>query len=112
MKFKVRIPLQYVKPVCIAAVLVGIFAVAAGSWITGLCLLLGAYLLEKSCYRCPHCGKKLDMKYPLFKRVDFEDSDIRQLLPGLQGRAAPGSRKKRREIIGLFSARRLRYNKA
>ena len=27
-----------------------------------LCLLLGAYLLEKSCYRCPHCGKKLDMK--------------------------------------------------
>ena len=59
MKFKVRIPLQYVKPVCIAAVLVGIFAVAAGSWITGLCLLLGAYLLEKSCYRCPH--------YPLFK---------------------------------------------
>ena len=63
MKFKVRIPLQYVKPVCIAAVLVGIFAVAAGSWITGLCLLLGAYLLEKSCYRCPHCGKKLDMKY-------------------------------------------------
>ena len=62
MKFKVRIPLQYVKPVCIAAVLVGIFAVAAGSWITGLCLLLGAYLLEKSCYRCPHCGKKLDRK--------------------------------------------------
>ena len=61
MKFKVRIPLQYVKPVCIAAVLVGIFAVAAGSWITGLCLLLGAYLLEKSCYRCPHCGKNLDI---------------------------------------------------
>ena len=87
MKFKVRIPLQYVKPVCIAAVLVGIFAVAAGSWITGLCLLLGAYLLEKPAVQG-------------------------QLLPGLQGRAAPGSRKKRREIIGLFSARRLRYNKA
>ena len=101
MKFKVRIPLQYVKPVCIAAVLVGIFAVAAGSWITGLCLLLGAYLLEKSCYRCPHCGKKLDMKYPLFKG---------SCCPAC--RAAPGSRKKRREIIGLFSARRLRYNKA
>lgn len=67
MKFKVRIPLPFIKPICIAAVLVGIFAVAAGSWITGLCLLLGAYLLEKSCYRCPHCGKKLDMKYPLFK---------------------------------------------
>ena len=67
MKFKVRIPLPFVKPIFIAAVLVGIFAVAAGSWITGLCLLLGAYLLEKSCYRCPHCGKKLDMKYPLFK---------------------------------------------
>ena len=46
MKFKVRIPLQYVKPVCIAAVLVGIFAVAAGSWITGLCLLLGIPMEE------------------------------------------------------------------
>ena len=71
MKFKVRIPLQYVKPFGgagqLAHQLEGIFAVAAGSWITGLCLLLGAYLLEKSCYRCPHCGKKLDMKYPLFK---------------------------------------------
>ena len=67
MKLKIRVPLPLVKPICIAAVLVGIFAVTAGSWITGLCLLLGAYLLEKNCYRCPHCGKKLDMKYPLFK---------------------------------------------
>ena len=96
MKFKVRIPLQYVKPVCIAAVLVGIFAVAAGSWITGLCLLLGAYLLP-----------------PLRQKAGYEVPAVQgQLLPGLQGRAAPGSRKKRREIIGLFSARRLRYNKA
>ena len=67
MKIKFRVPLPLVKPICIAAVLIGIFAVTAGSWITGLCLLLGAYLLEKNCYRCPHCGKKLDMKYPLFK---------------------------------------------
>lgn len=80
----------------------GIFAVAAGSWITGLCLLLGAYLLEKSCYRCPHCGKKLDMKYPLFKAAAAR--------PARQSCAR--QQKKRREIIGLFSARRLRYNKA
>ena len=92
MKFKVRIPLQYVKPVCIAAVLVGIFAVAAGSWITGLCLLPLPPLRQKAGYEVPAVQG--------------------QLLPGLQGRAAPGSRKKRREIIGLFSARRLRYNKA
>ena len=57
MKFKVRIPLQYVKPVCIAAVLVGIFAVAAGSWITGLCLLLGAYLLRKAATAAPTAAK-------------------------------------------------------
>ena len=65
MKFK--IPLVYVKPVCAAAVLLGIFGLAAGRWITGLCFLLGSYLLEKSCYLCPACGKKLDMKYPLFR---------------------------------------------
>ena len=100
MKFKVRIPLQYVKPVCIAAGLVGIFAVAAGSWITGLCLLLGA-------------GEKLLPPPPLRQKAGYEVPAVQgQLLPGLQGRAAPGSRKKRREIIGLFSARRLRYNKA
>lgn len=103
MKFKVRIPLQYVKPVCIAAVLVGIFAVAAGSWITGLCLLLGAY----------PAGEKLLPLPPLRQKAGYEVPAVQgQLLPGLQGRAAPGSRKKRREIIGLFSARRLRYNKA
>ena len=65
MKFK--LDLRWVKPVCVGAVLVGVFALAAGSWITGLCLLLGSYLLEKSQYRCPHCGKKLDMKAPLFR---------------------------------------------
>ena len=66
-KFVVQIPLTWVKPICITAALCGVVGLAAGSWITGLCLLLGSYLLEKSCYRCPHCGKKLDMKYPLFK---------------------------------------------
>lgn len=30
-------------------------------------MLLGSYILEKSSYRCPHCGRKLDMKYPLPK---------------------------------------------
>ena len=34
MKFKVRIPLQYVKPVCIAAVLVGIFAAVSYTHLT------------------------------------------------------------------------------
>lgn len=42
MKLTIRVPLHLVKPTCIAAVLVGIFAVTAGSWITGLCLLPGS----------------------------------------------------------------------
>lgn len=66
-KKMLKIPLVWVKPLCMTAVLVGIFAVVSGSWITGLCLLLGAYLLEKSCYCCPVCKKKLDMKAPLFR---------------------------------------------
>ena len=45
---KINLPLPAVKAVCMAAVLIGIFAVVAGSWITGLCLLVGAYLLERS----------------------------------------------------------------
>lgn len=64
---KIKIPLVYVKPICVAAVLAGIFGLAAGRWITGLCFLLGAYLLERNNYLCPVCGKKLDMKYPLFR---------------------------------------------
>ena len=60
-------PLGYVKPVCMAAVLCGIFFLVSGSWIAGLCMLLGSYLFEKSMYRCPHCGKRLDMKAPLFR---------------------------------------------
>lgn len=64
---KLRVPLRWVKPICVTAVLVGVFALAAGSWITGLCLLLGSYLFEKNFYRCPHCGKQMDMKAPMFK---------------------------------------------
>ena len=45
----------------------GILFLAAGLWLAGLCMLLGSYILEKSSYRCPHCGRKLDMKYPLPK---------------------------------------------
>ena len=63
---RINLPLPAVKIICMLAVLVGIFAVVAGSWITGLCLLLGAYLFEKNLYRCPVCGKKLDMKAPVF----------------------------------------------
>lgn len=63
---KIKLPLPAVKGICVAAVLTGIFAVVAGSWITGLCLLLGAYLFEKNLYCCPTCGKKLDMKAPVF----------------------------------------------
>lgn len=63
---KRRIPLRVVKPVCIVAAIGGIVALAAGSWITGLCLVLGSYLMEKNTYRCPTCGKGLDMKRPLF----------------------------------------------
>lgn len=64
---KYKIPLRYVKVICIASALGGIVGLAAGRWITGLCLLLGSYLLEKSRYRCPVCGKRLDMKYPLLR---------------------------------------------
>lgn len=64
---RVNIPLACVKPVCILAVIAGIFFFAAGSWIAGLCMLLGAYILEKHNYCCPVCGQKLDMKYPLSK---------------------------------------------
>ena len=96
---RAKIPLKYVKPICIAAALagkgrrvamveksdrmyggtciniaciptktlVGILFLAAGLWLAGLCMLLGSYILEKSSYRCPHCGRKLDMKYPLPK---------------------------------------------
>ncbi len=65
-RFKIKMSLRAVKPICIIAVLLGIFFFAAGKWAAALCMLLGAYLLEKSMYRCPGCGKKLDMKYPLF----------------------------------------------
>ena len=64
---KIRIPLLYVKPVCIVSVLIGIVALVSGKWITGLCLLLGSYFFEKNLYRCPTCKKSLDMKAPLFR---------------------------------------------
>ncbi len=64
---KVTVPLRLVKPVCMAAVILGIAFLAASSWIAGLCMLLGAYILEKSMYRCPCCGRNLDMKRPLMK---------------------------------------------
>ncbi|MEG1575586.1 MAG: hypothetical protein RR366_02160, partial [Clostridium sp.] len=62
---KIKIPLQYVKPICIVSALVGVFFLASGNWAAGLCMLLGSYVFEKSMYRCPKCGEKLDMKYPL-----------------------------------------------
>lgn len=64
---KVEIPLIYVKPLCMAAVIAGIFFVVVGSWMAGLCMLLGAYIMEKHNYCCPGCHKKLDMKRPLGK---------------------------------------------
>ena len=64
---RAKIPLKYVKPICIAAALAGILFLAAGLWLAGLCMLLGSYILEKSSYRCPHCGRKLDLKDPLPK---------------------------------------------
>lgn len=64
---KIQIPLRYVKRICVGAVFVGLLFVVSGMWAAGLCMLLGAYILEKSQYCCPVCGKKLDMKYPLFR---------------------------------------------
>ena len=63
------------------AALTGIFALASGSWITALCLLLGAYLFEKNLYRCQVCGKKLDMKAPVFPGSHFPGCGA-ELRPG------------------------------
>ena len=64
---KIRIPFIYVKPICIVTVLLGIFFFAAGSWIASLCMLLGAYIIERNQYCCPGCHRKLDMKQRLMK---------------------------------------------
>ena len=64
---KVSIPLGYVKPVCMVAVIAGIFFFVSGNWISGLCMLLGAYILERHNYCCPDCRGKLDMKHSLGK---------------------------------------------
>jgi len=64
---KFRLPLVYVKPFCMAAVLFGVFFVVLGNWVVGLCMLMGSWLFEKNLYCCPKCGQKLDMKTPLFK---------------------------------------------
>lgn len=64
-RFRISISLRTVKLVCTGAVLLGIFFFGAGKWAAALCMFLGAYLLERSMYRCPGCGKKLDMKYTL-----------------------------------------------
>lgn len=62
---QIHIPLRVVKAICIAAAIGGIFFFASGRWVVGLCLLLGAYILERSRYCCPRCNFKLDMKHPL-----------------------------------------------
>jgi hypothetical protein len=64
---KLRIPLLTVKIICIIAVLFGVFSFAAGNWVSAVCCLIGAYVLERSRYRCPSCSFKLDMKHPVFK---------------------------------------------
>lgn len=64
---KAAIPLHYVKPVCVMGVMTGVFFLAAGLWIAGLCMLLGSYILEKNAYCCPGCRRRLDMKRPLLK---------------------------------------------
>lgn len=77
---KVTVPLRLVKPVCMAAVLLGIVFLVAGSWIAGLCMILGAYILEKSAYRCPVCRRNLDMKRPLMKggKCPFCKAELRK----------------------------------
>lgn len=64
---RIHIPLLAVKIACIIAVLSGVFFLAAGHWASSILVLTGAYILEKSRYRCPSCQFKLDMKHPLFK---------------------------------------------
>ncbi|MEG0853259.1 MAG: hypothetical protein RSF82_05265 [Angelakisella sp.] len=65
MKVKPRIPVRYVKPLCIAAVLLGVYFTVSGNMIAGLCMLLGSFTLERSAYRCPTCGGRLTVKVPL-----------------------------------------------
>ena len=43
---RAKIPLKYVKPICIAAALAGILFLAAGLWLAGLCMLLGLSLIH------------------------------------------------------------------
>ncbi len=64
---KFKVPLVVVKPFCMAAVLIGVFFIALGNWVVGLCMFLGSWQFEKQLYRCPKCNQKLNMKMPLFK---------------------------------------------
>lgn len=65
MNLKGKIPLIWVKPICIVGVLAAILFFACGRWIPALCCMLGAYGFERNLYCCPNCGKRLNMKYPL-----------------------------------------------
>lgn len=58
----IRLSLPVVKLVCVCGTLAGLFFLLAGSWTSGLCMLLGAYFLERNLYRCPHCRHRLDLK--------------------------------------------------
>lgn len=64
---KHKLPLRYIKPFCMVAVLAGIFLLCLGNWVAGLCMLVGANFFERNLYCCPCCGRRLDMKAPLFK---------------------------------------------
>ena len=68
MKFKVRIPLQYVKPVLYRRRSRGHLCCcrwAAGSPACVCCWALTCW--RKAATAAPTAAKKLDMKYPLFK---------------------------------------------
>lgn len=64
---KIRLDLRLVKAISIVGTLCGIFFLVTGKWIGALCMLLGSYQFEKNLFRCPHCGKRLNMKMPLFR---------------------------------------------
>lgn len=67
MNLKGKIPLVWVKPICIVGVLAGILFFCCGRWIPALCCMLGAFGFERNLYCCPRCGRRLNMKYPLLR---------------------------------------------
>jgi len=56
---------RVVKIIFMSAVLIAIVFLAIGNWFVVVCMMVGAFLMEKNIYRCPNCDHKLNMKVSL-----------------------------------------------